>query len=151
MDTAHADSRYSTLAIDEVLAGFMRQRTDELLTTLDLFIGKTMKLPLKLSIVKKALLESPKTMPIQEDVRKRIVDGTLGEENAKDSETAIALQLISAIKSVVLSATDLNKGNKHSIICTLRTVEQSNALVFLLVQSMTMSCVAVLNAILDSI
>jgi len=60
----------------------------------------------------KALLELFKTLPLPEDIRRRICDGSLSGD---DFETALFLQLICTAKPIVLSTTDLNCSNPTTI------------------------------------
>lgn len=55
-----------------------------------------------------ALLELFRTLPLPEDTKRRILDGTLSGD---DFETALCHQLICAPKPIMLSATDLNSKN----------------------------------------
>ncbi|KAF9199073.1 hypothetical protein BGZ59_004206, partial [Podila verticillata] len=60
----------------------------------------------------KALLELFKTLPLPEDTKRRICDGSL---NGDDFEAALFRQLICTVKPVVLNATDLNGRNPTPI------------------------------------
>ncbi|KAG0198791.1 hypothetical protein BGX33_012070 [Mortierella sp. NVP41] len=60
----------------------------------------------------RALLELFKTLPLPEDTRRRICDGSLSGD---DFETALCHQLICTNKPIVLSATDLNGSNPTTI------------------------------------
>ncbi|KAF9176156.1 hypothetical protein BGZ50_001641, partial [Haplosporangium sp. Z 11] len=61
----------------------------------------------------KALLELFKTIPLPNDTRKRICDGSLSGD---DFETALCHQLICTTKPIVLKATDLNNNNNPTTI-----------------------------------
>ncbi|KAF9271566.1 hypothetical protein BGZ74_005904, partial [Mortierella antarctica] len=60
----------------------------------------------------KALLDLFKTLPLPEDTKKRIWDGSL---SGADFETALCHQLICITKPVVFNATDLNGKNPTTI------------------------------------
>ncbi|KAG0333772.1 hypothetical protein BG004_000698 [Podila humilis] len=60
----------------------------------------------------RALLELFKTLPLPEDTRRRICDGSLDGDGF---ETALCHQLICTAKPIVLNATDLNGSNPTTI------------------------------------